>query len=38
MDMTDTKCFISLRDGPFDIQGGGIFLKKIVCFLTGVKK
>ena len=29
-----------LRDGPFDIQGGGagIFLKKIVCFPTGAKK
>ena len=31
----------SLRDGPFDIRGGGgagIFLKKIVCFPTGAKK
>ena len=29
-----------LRDGPFDIQGGGagIFLKNIVCFPTGAKK
>ena len=27
-----------IRDGPFDIQrGSGIFLKKIVCFPTGVK-
>ena len=29
-----------VRDGPFDIQGGGgwDFLKKIVCFPTGAKK
>ena len=29
----------SIRDGPFDIQGGGgLFFEKIVCFPTGVKK
>ena len=27
----------SVRDGPFDINGAGIFLKKIVCFPIGVK-
>ena len=33
--------FLVVRDGPFDIQGGGgagIFLKRIVCFPTGEKK
>ena len=34
-------CFY-IRDGPFDIQGGGggagIFFKKIVCFATWAKK
>ena len=31
---------VSIRDGPFDIKGGGagIFLKKIVRFPTGAKK
>ena len=30
-----------IRDGPFDIQGGGglvFVLKEIVCFPTGAKK
>ena len=31
---------IPVRDGPFDIQGGGagIFFEKIVCFTIGTKK
>ena len=37
-----THIVVPVRDGPFDIRGGGggaaIFLKKIVCFPTGAKK
>ena len=32
---------IKIRDGPFDIRGGGgagIFLKRIDCFPIGAKK
>ena len=30
---------LRLRDGPFDMQGGGWdFYEKIVCFPTGAKK
>ena len=28
----------NIRDGPFDIRGAGIFLKKIVCFPLDAKK
>ena len=31
------KKIIRIRDGPFDIRGGGGF-RKIVCFLIGGKK